>query len=313
MFAQTLAQLREASGLSQQEVADKLNIARATFSNLESGKRSPTLEQINAISVLFEISPAQLIGAETYQPEIDQLRLAHLQNLKHLEQVQQNLTQDGHHLTQTHTQSQTHAQPQAHAQPIKNTRKQSHPSKTQLQKEANEITPREIVTENPEKLREVLLYVLNKVGAKPNVGETVLYKLLYFIDFDYYEKTGKSITGLTYIRNHFGPTPAKTFTSVVKAMEKAGVLEVVETKYFNHTQKKYLPVITPRLDNISGDEVGHIDDVLARLSNKTANELTDYSHRDMPWLATKHGQKIDYQFAMYRTTETSVKEPEDEL
>ena len=38
---------------------------------------------------------------------------------------------------------------------------------------------------NVKKFREVLLYVLEKVGSKPNVGMTVLYKLLYFIDFDY--------------------------------------------------------------------------------------------------------------------------------
>ena len=36
--------------------------------------------------------------------------------------------------------------------------------------------------------KQVFLYILNKVGGKPNVGETVLHKLLYFIDFDYYEK-----------------------------------------------------------------------------------------------------------------------------
>jgi len=41
---------------------------------------------------------------------------------------------------------------------------------------------------NLEKFKEVLLYILNKVGSKPNIGETVLYKLLYFIDFDFYEK-----------------------------------------------------------------------------------------------------------------------------
>src|SRR3989344_4574763 len=41
---------------------------------------------------------------------------------------------------------------------------------------------------NLEKFKEVLLYVLSKVGGKPNVGEAVVYKLLYFIDFDFYEK-----------------------------------------------------------------------------------------------------------------------------
>ena len=39
---------------------------------------------------------------------------------------------------------------------------------------------------NVKKFKEVLLYVLEKVGNKPNVGMTVLYKLLYFIDFDFY-------------------------------------------------------------------------------------------------------------------------------
>src|SRR3989344_9083586 len=32
---------------------------------------------------------------------------------------------------------------------------------------------------NLQKFKEVLLYVLSKVGGKPNVGEAVVYKLLY--------------------------------------------------------------------------------------------------------------------------------------
>lgn len=259
MFASTLTRLRDSSGMSQQQVADKLELARATYANLEAGKRSPTLEQINAIADLFEVSAAALISSDTY--EIHE-RVA---------------------------------------------------DEIQLDQSSEEIKPREVIQEKVETLREVLLYVLDKVGAKPNVGETVLYKLLYFIDFDYYEKTGKSITGLTYIRNHYGPTPTKTFDSVVEAMKKAEELEVVGTKYFNHIQKKYLPVIRPRLENVTGEELQHIDEVLARLSDKTASELSSLSHRDMPWLATKDKTPIDYQLAMYRTTETSVKEPEDEL
>lgn len=180
--------------------------------------------------------------------------------------------------------------------------------------EPSEIEPREIVKESPEKLREVLLYMLDKVGAKPNVGETVICKLLYFIDFDYYEKYGKSITGLTYVRNHYGPTPqARTFTGVVNAMRHAHELEVIETPYFNHLQKKYLPVTKPLLSYLSGQELRHVDEVLARLGDKSAAELSDLSHKDTPWIVTKNNQPIDYQFAMYRTPVTSVREPEDEL
>ena len=178
-----------------------------------------------------------------------------------------------------------------------------------------EIVPRDIDPQTkPEKLREVLLYVLEKVGAKPNVGETVLYKLLYFIDFDYYEKTGQSITGLTYVRNHFGPTPvARDFLGVIEGMKKNEELEIVETKYFKNTQKKYLPHVSAKLDELSASELQHIDETLARLSNKTANELTELSHYDMPWLVAKQGEKINYRFVFYRTNITAVTEPEDEL
>ena len=56
---------------------------------------------------------------------------------------------------------------------------------------------------NLEKFKEVLLYILNKVGSKPNIGETVIYKLLYFIDFDFYEKYEEQLIGATYIKNKY--------------------------------------------------------------------------------------------------------------
>jgi len=58
---------------------------------------------------------------------------------------------------------------------------------------------------NVKKFKEVFLYILEKVGARPNIGETALYKLLYFIDFDYYEKFEEQLIGAKYIKNHFGP------------------------------------------------------------------------------------------------------------
>ena len=36
--------------------------------------------------------------------------------------------------------------------------------------------------EQIEKFISTFLYVLSEVGGKPNIGETVLHKLMYFID-----------------------------------------------------------------------------------------------------------------------------------
>jgi transcriptional regulator with XRE-family HTH domain len=160
---------------------------------------------------------------------------------------------------------------------------------------------------NLEKFKEVLLYVLSKVGSKPNVGETVLYKLLYFIDFDFYEKYERQLIGATYIKNHFGPTPVE-FKVIVDDMIRKGELEKVPSKYFNHLQKKYMPVRKPDLTKLKdARELQHIDEVLSRLGDKNATELSEYSHEDVPWLIAKENKSLDYEAVFYRTPKTSVR------
>jgi len=162
------------------------------------------------------------------------------------------------------------------------------------------------------KFKEILLYVLEKVGAKPNIGETALYKILYFIDFDFYEKFEEQLTGARYIKNHYGPTPVE-FKKIVREMEEKGEIERVKSKYFQYDQKKYLPRRSSDLARLSAREVKHIDEVLDRLSGKSANELTEYSHHDVPWQVHKFGEIISYESVFYRDTDHSVRDYEDEL
>ncbi|MBI4235576.1 DUF4065 domain-containing protein [Candidatus Peregrinibacteria bacterium] len=162
---------------------------------------------------------------------------------------------------------------------------------------------------NARKFEEVLLYVLEKVGAKPNIGETALFKLLYFIDFDFYEKHGQFITGATYMKNHHGPTP-RQFKAVTDEMIGCGELERVRSKYFQYDQKKYLPRRKCDLNVLSAMEVEQIDDVLARLSDKNGSELRAYSHDDVPWVATNDQNDIDYDLVFQRTQPYSQRDHE---
>ena len=90
-------------------------------------------------------------------------------------------------------------------------------------------------------------------------------------------------------------------------MEKKGELETVKSKYFQHEQTKYLPHRDSDISVLNAREIKHIDEVLSRLSDKTATELSGYSHKDVPWLGTKEGQVIKYESVFYRTGETSVR------
>jgi len=159
---------------------------------------------------------------------------------------------------------------------------------------------------NLKKFKQVLLYILNKVGSKPNIGETVIYKLLYFIDFNYYEKYEEQLIGATYLKNHFGPTPTE-FAKVKDQMIKEGEMEVVKSEYFSFPQTKYLPRQSPNLSLLKANELEVIDDVLAKLSDMSAKQISDYSHNDIPWATAKDGEKIEYESGFYRTQPYSVR------
>jgi len=163
---------------------------------------------------------------------------------------------------------------------------------------------------NLQKFKEVLIYILNNVGAKPNIGETVIYKLLYFIDFDYYEKYEEQLIGATYLKNKYGPTPLE-FRKIADQMAAKGEIIEVKDKYFEYPQRKYLPLRRPNLSILRGSEIEVIDDVLCRLSDMTARQITEYSHNDVPWLTADEGKVIEYESVFYRTPPYSVRENDD--
>jgi transcriptional regulator with XRE-family HTH domain len=164
----------------------------------------------------------------------------------------------------------------------------------------------DVPRKNLEKFREVLLYVLGKVGAKPNVGETVLYKLLYFIDFDYYEQYEEQMIGATYKKNKFGPTPVE-FRKIAEKMIEARELQKLPDRYFEYPQTKYLPLRASDVSRLNGREIGVIDRVLDRLSDMTAAQISEYSHDDVPWLSTEEGGIIPYETVFYRTPAYSAR------
>ncbi len=188
---------------------------------------------------------------------------------------------------------------------IKESKKQKKNKKTQIRVN--------VPQKNLKKFKEVLLYILNKIGSKPNIGETVIYKLLYFIDFDYYEKYEEQLIGATYIKNHYGPTPVE-FKKIVDRMVKNKEIVKIEVNYFQYPQTKYLPLRRPDLSVLkNANEIKLIDNVLDRLSDKNASEISEYSHNDVPWLTTEDGEKIEYESVFYRTPAYSVREYSEEI
>jgi len=161
---------------------------------------------------------------------------------------------------------------------------------------------------NKEKFKQVLLYILDKCGAKANVGETVLYKLLYFSDFNYYELFESYLTGAAYRKISFGPAPCE-FQPIVQEMIEEGKLQKVTTEYYGMPQKKYLPLVKADVNewNWSAREKEVVDNVIERLSSMDAATISEFSHGDIPWEVTQDKDVIDYDTVFYRKPPFSVR------
>ncbi len=245
-----IKELRESYGLSQDALANKLHIDRASLSAVENDKRSLKAEELVQISKALNVSIDSLLNLENTIEVI----------------LQESATK-------------------------------KEPNKMRIS----------VPQKNVKKFKEVLLYLLCKIGARPNVGETVIYKHLYFIDFDYYEKYEEQLLGATYIKNHHGPTPIE-FQKIVKEMVDSKDIELVKSQYFDRLQKKYLPHREPDLSVLDANEIKVIDNVIQKLCGMNAASVSAYSHQDVPWIVTTEGQKIDYESVFYRTPAYSVRE-----
>jgi uncharacterized phage-associated protein len=157
-----------------------------------------------------------------------------------------------------------------------------------------------------DKFKNVLLYLLERCAGKPNVGETVLYKLLYFIDFNYYEIYEEQLTGATYRKLPFGPVPQK-LDSIINRMIDQNQLQRVKSVYYNLPQTRYLPLVKANLTILKASEKEVIDRVIEQMSDWSAAAISNYSHKDLPWEVTEEGKDIHYELAFYREAPYSVR------
>lgn len=161
------------------------------------------------------------------------------------------------------------------------------------------------ITDPHYKLKQLILYLSWKLISKENFWETLLNKLLYFIDFDYYERTGSSVTDEEYIKLPYGPVP-KDMKDILHEMQQSGQIKIITRSYFGKTQKNIVPLVHPDVsflddvdnkNNLPKDEyipypdLPHpkklIKEVLEKYGSRNADALSYRSHNDMPYLATK--------------------------
>lgn len=69
MLKNRLKILRESKKLTQQELADKLNLSRVRYNNYETGKRNPDYEVLQLIADFYDVSIDYLLGKTESTPK----------------------------------------------------------------------------------------------------------------------------------------------------------------------------------------------------------------------------------------------------
>ena len=161
---------------------------------------------------------------------------------------------------------------------------------------------------NFEKFKQVLHYIISKTDSSThlNVGKKVIYKLLYFNDFNYYELTELKMTGETYYKLEHGPAPSH-FDLAINDLKSSGYVIENQSDYYGHKQTRYQSIRGPVLNLVSVPELQQIDDTLNRYSSMNGSQIEALSHKDIPWISEDMNKPLDYDMVFYRSAEMSVR------
>ena len=157
-----------------------------------------------------------------------------------------------------------------------------------------------IITHTREKLLNAVLYFSQETKF---CGKTKLMKLLYFLDFMHFKKTGKSVTDLNYFAWEQGPVPKSFFEEISDAPKKdlKSLVTIKNTGDFQHISPKKGK--KPDLDVFSPRELRLLEEISFIFRDVQARDISGISHLpNEPWDTTKKTkgmfELIDYTLAI---------------
>ncbi len=118
------------------------------------------------------------------------------------------------------------------------------------------------------------------------LGKTKLYKLLYFLDFEHFKQTGRSVTGLNYSAWPMGPVPSDLHEEIVSPEE-----DLAEAVNFGERivgGDRAMLSVEPKVafsdKHFSKREMKILRDLCKRYYNAKAEEMVEATHlENLPW------------------------------
>ena len=144
------------------------------------------------------------------------------------------------------------------------------------------------------KLAELILYISQKCVLDPNFGSVKLNKILYFSDYLSFGHRGKAITGVKYQHLEQGPAPNALVPVRNQMIEKSELKMETRITFLGYPQKRTIALRDPDKSTFDDGDLDVVDQVIEALSERTATEASNISHREVGWLTTKMHEDIPY-------------------
>jgi len=154
-----------------------------------------------------------------------------------------------------------------------------------------------------QKYENAILFLCQKLGGTLQ-GKKKLAKLLYFVDFDLFEKEGRSLTGDRYNALPMGPVPnaLAEVTGAMVANHKISIEQIPGTDGYLPTET-YKLAAQPDLSVFDTAELDMLERIIVKYGHLNGKQLQELSHAEAPYAGTKPNQEIAYELAYYRGTD----------
>ena len=153
------------------------------------------------------------------------------------------------------------------------------------------------------KYEQVILYFASKLGKEIR-GKKKLAKLLYYVDFDFFEKYQRYFIGDKYKKLPMGPYPVslEKITKKMATQKKLTIKFVDEWNGYNPTEV-YKSLVEPDTSVFSKEEKQMLDRVIKKYGHLNGKELENLTHAEAPYIGTEEKGEIPYELAFYRGTD----------
>ena len=151
------------------------------------------------------------------------------------------------------------------------------------------------------KYKGVVLYLSGKIGGEIR-GKKKLAKLLYFVDFDFFEKYQKSLTGDIYKALPMGPFPATMEKILAEMVLEKKITVKFEKERFDFNPTEIYKAKEKAEDIFNKEERAVLDRVILKYGHLSGKQLEDLTHAEAPYIGTAPNQEIAYELAFYRGT-----------